>query len=100
LEKIRTDDKLRETLQRSVKERVNEIYYNSDKDFSKIEEIFKNAHKIHLKFEPVKTKATKEAFDKWEEIEETIRVLSSGSFADSSKVPKDWGKMEILLDIF
>jgi hypothetical protein len=96
LMEIKTKDDLRETLHRVVIDTIKEIYYQY-KDYSKIENIIKNASSIHAKLRPVRTKANIDAYKVWQEIEETIRVSKDGSFSRVSKVPKNWEEMEKLL---
>jgi len=96
LMEIRNKDDLRETLNRVVIDAIKEIYYQY-KDYSKIENIIKNASSIHANLKPVQTKANIDAYKIWQEIEETIRVSKDGAFSSISKVPKNWEEMEKLL---
>ncbi|MFX1535726.1 MAG: tubulin-like doman-containing protein [Promethearchaeota archaeon] len=97
LGEIRHNDNLRESLKSIVVDTMKETHYK-DKDYSKIEDIVKNAYKIHNQLEPVQTNANIEAYNIWREIEDSIHVNERGEFSRISKVPKSWVEMEKLLD--
>ncbi|MBM4386958.1 MAG: hypothetical protein FJ088_04415, partial [Deltaproteobacteria bacterium] len=97
LDKIRQDHHLRESLKTGVIGEVKSRYYSSGKDFAVIQDILRQAHKLHFEVQPPRTDATQDAYLSWAEIESLIKPLGDGSYSSSSRAPQNWNDMKGLI---
>ena len=92
------DSDLKQSLRRAVGDGVKTLYFENNKDYKAVLDLFKKAFASHKETVPPKTQTTQSALRLWNEINDYIKVLADGSFASSAKVPKVWSDCESLIN--